>query len=122
MSRPQIDVLTFAGCPHAQPALALVERLVSELELEASIHRVEVTDLEQAEAHRFLGSPTIRVNGRDIEPGAGERTGYTLACRIYRTAAGVKGEPDEDWLRQALRYASRCAARIGEALNPQTVA
>jgi hypothetical protein len=43
MSRPQIDVLTFAGCPHAQPALALVERLVSELELEASIHRVDVT-------------------------------------------------------------------------------
>src|ERR671919_2019266 len=97
MSRPQIDVLTFAGCPHAQPALALVERLVSELELEASIHRVEVTDLEQAEAHRFLGSPTIRVNGRDIEPGAGERTGYSSpagstgrrpASRVSRTRTG----------------------------------
>jgi hypothetical protein len=102
VSRPQIDVLTFAGCPHAHPALALVVRLVTELELEASIRCVDVSDLAAAEAHRFLGSPTIRVNGRDIEPGAGERTDYTLACRIYGPASGAKGEPDERWLRAAL--------------------
>jgi glutaredoxin len=102
VSHPQIEVLTFAGCPHARPALELVERLVTELALEASIRHVDVRDREQAEAHRFLGSPTIRVNGRDIEPGAGERTEYTLACRIYRTASGAKGEPDERWLREAL--------------------
>jgi hypothetical protein len=102
VSPPQIEVLTFAGCPHAQPALELVGRIVIELELEASIRHVDVSDLEQAEAHRFLGSPTIRVNGRDIEPGVGERTDYTLACRIYRTETGANGEPDERWLRQAL--------------------
>ena len=103
---PQIEVLTFAGCPHAPSALELVERLVSELALQASVRRVDVNDLEQAEAHRFLGSPTIRVNGRDIEPGAGERTDYTLACRIYRTETGAKGEPDEHWLREALLEAA----------------
>jgi glutaredoxin len=113
MSRPQIDVLTFAGCPHARAALALVERLVSELELEASIRRIDVTSLEQAEAQRFLGSPTIRVNGSDIEPGAGKRTGYTLACRIYGTATGVRGEPDENWLRQALLRTTRLAGYTG---------
>jgi hypothetical protein len=102
MSRPQIEVLTFPDCPNAQTALALVERIVSELDLEASIRRIDVTDLEQAQAHRFFGSPTIRVNGRDIEPGAHERTGYTLACRIYAATADVQGEPDERWLRQAL--------------------
>lgn len=102
MSQPQIEVLTFAGCPHAQPALELVERIVDELALEASVRHVDVSDLEQAEAHRFLGSPSIRVNGRDIEPGAGERTDYTLACRIYRTETGMTGEPDEHWLREAL--------------------
>jgi glutaredoxin len=102
VTHPQIEVLTFAGCPHAQQALELVERIVAELELEASIRHVDVSDLEQAEAHRFLGSPTIRVNGRDIEPGIGERTDYTLACRIYRTETGANGEPDEHWLRHAL--------------------
>jgi glutaredoxin len=102
MRHPQIEVLTFAGCPHARPALELVERLVTELALEASIRHVDVSDRRQAESHRFLGSPTIRVNGRDIEPGAGERTVHTLACRIYRNAIGAKGEPDEGWLRKAL--------------------
>jgi glutaredoxin len=102
VSRPHIEVLTFPGCPHAQPALALVERIVSELELDASIRRIDVADLDQAEGLRFVGSPTIRVNGRDIEPGVGGRSDYTLACRMYGTATGIKGEPDERWLRQAL--------------------
>lgn len=106
MSRPQIDVLTFAGCPHAQPALELVERLISELAPGAPVRHVDVSNLEQAKAHRFLGSPTIRVNGRDIEPSAEARTDYTVACRIYRTASGAKGEPDERWLREALAEAA----------------
>ena len=74
VSQPQIEVLTFAGCPHTQPALELVERIVDELALEASVRHVDVSDLEQAEAHRFLGSPSIRVNGRDIEPGRASAT------------------------------------------------
>jgi hypothetical protein len=106
VSLPQIEVLTFAGCPHAQPMLELVDRLVTELGLEAFVRHVDVSDLEQAEAHRFLGSPTIRVNGRDIEPVAGERTNYTLSCRIYRTETGAKGAPDERWLREALLEAA----------------
>jgi hypothetical protein len=106
VSGPQIEVLTFAGCPHAQPALDLVERLISELAPGASVRHVDVSDLEHAKAHRFLGSPTIRVNGRDIEPGADARTDYTLACRIYQTGGGATGEPDERWLREALAEAA----------------
>ena len=51
---------------------------------------------------RFLGSPTIRVNGRDIEPGADARSEFTLACRVYRTDSGFSGQPDDRWLRDAL--------------------
>lgn len=106
MSAPEIEVLTFAGCPHAQPAVEMVERLVTELKLEAAVRRIKISDLEQAKAHRFLGSPTIRVNGRDIEPSAADRTDYTLACRIYRTEQGAPGEPDERLLRRALLAAA----------------
>jgi hypothetical protein len=106
MSQLRIEVLTFAGCPHAERTLEVVERLVAELAPQSSIRHVDVGDLAAAEAHGFLGSPTIRVNGRDVEPGAGERTDYTLACRIYRTGTGAKGEPDERWLREAIVGAS----------------
>jgi len=102
MTRPLVEVLTFEGCPHAEPALELVRRVVADAGVAATVRRVDVPDPEAAAAHRFLGSPTIRVNGRDIEPGTGERDEYVLSCRVYRTENGLKGEPDERWLRDAL--------------------
>ena len=102
MSTPLVEVLTFEGCPHGGPALALVERVLAESGIGANVRRVDVPDADAAAATRFLGSPTIRVNGRDIEPHVAERDTYVLSCRIYRTDAGIKGNPDERWLREAL--------------------
>lgn len=98
----KIELLTFEGCPNAQSARELVERVVAESRAEAEIAYVDVPDAETAERLRFLGSPTIRVDGRDIEPGADERTAYVLACRVYRTEEAVTGVPDDRWLRDAL--------------------
>ncbi|MGH2934328.1 MAG: DF family (seleno)protein [Gaiellaceae bacterium] len=103
MSTPVVEVLTFEGCPHAEPALELVRRVVAETGVTATIRQIDVPDTETAEAHRFLGSPTIQVNGHDIEPGAEERADYVLSCRIYCADDGFRGEPDERWLRDALR-------------------
>ena len=75
------------------------------LRVGATVRRVDVPDADAAEAQRFLGSPTIRVNGRDIEPGVAERDQYVLSCRIYRTEDGFRGQPDEQWLREALTAA-----------------
>jgi len=102
MTTATVEVLTFAGCPHAGPALELVTRVVRELGVGADVQRVDVPDSEAAAAQRFLGSPTIRVNGRDVEPGADERSDFVLSCRLYRTESGVSGQPDERWLRDAL--------------------
>jgi hypothetical protein len=102
MSKPLVEVLTSGGCPHAEPAFALVERLIAASGISATVRCVDVLDAEEATAQRFLGSPTIRVNGRDIEPGADARAEYGLSCRIYRTDAGITGELDEQWLREAL--------------------
>ena len=105
MSGPLVEVLSFEGCPHAEPALELAKRVIAESGIGATVRRVDVPDAEVAAAERFLGSPTIRVNGRDIEPGVAERDQYVLSCRIYRTDSGLTGEPDEQWLREALSAA-----------------
>ena len=102
MSKPLVEVLTFEGCPHAEPALELVKRVLADSDVGATVRRVDVPDAEAAAAQRFLGSPTIRVNGRDIEPGVAERDQNVLSCRIYRSDSGLTGEPDEQWLRDAL--------------------
>lgn len=102
MSGPVIEVLGFDGCPHTGPALELVGRVCAELELDADVRFVEVPDPGTADRLRFLGSPTIRVDGCDIEPGAETRTVYVHSCRVYPGAAGLTGLPDERWLRTAL--------------------
>ena len=63
---------------------------------------VNVPDQEAAERARFLGSPTIRVGGTDVDPHTEERSDYALSCRVFQTEAGIVGQPDERWVREAL--------------------
>lgn len=102
MSQPRVELLYFDGCPNYEQTRELVERVAGELELAPSIELVNVTDPDAAITHRFLGSPTVRIDGRDVEPGAQERRDFVLACRVYQTDTGTAGRPDEAWIRAAL--------------------
>ena len=97
-----VEILYFAGCPNHAGARDLVQRVSCDLGVSPEVREIEVLNAELAERLRFLGSPTIRVDGRDVEPGADSRTQFSLACRVYTTPAGVAGHPDEGWLRDAL--------------------
>ena len=107
MRRPRVEILYFEGCPNHEPARALVGRLATELRIEPEIRLVEVTDPEAAVEMRFLGSPTVRVDGVDVEPGAEERHDFALSCRIYRSDGGVGEQPPEHWVRDALNEAAK---------------
>jgi hypothetical protein len=106
MRRPLVEILYFEGCPNHEAARALVERVAAELGVEPELAVVEVTDAAAATRLRFLGSPTVRVEGRDVEPGAEERSEFVLSCRIYRTRRGTSGQPDPEWVGEALREAA----------------
>jgi hypothetical protein len=98
----RIEVLYFDGCPNHEPLLAHLPRLLEREGVDAQIVLRSVPDDEHAQRERFLGSPTIRVGGRDIEPGAVERTDYGLKCRIYQTPFGLSGLPPDAWILDAL--------------------
>jgi hypothetical protein len=108
-SGPVVEVLYFDGCPNHVPALALIERVAGELGLEPELRLVKVADQAAAQQMRFLGSPTIRVGGRDVEPDTEERTDYGLSCRVFRTEAGMAGQPDERWVRDAFAREGRAS-------------
>ena len=108
MSQPRVEILYFEGCPNHEPARALVDRLAGELRVEPEIELIQVADPEAAVKLRFLGSPTVRVNGVDVEPGAEERRDFAFSCRIYRREVGNAAEqPQESWVRDALIEAAK---------------
>jgi hypothetical protein len=104
---PRVDILYFEGCPNHEAARGLVERVAAELGVDPVINDVEVPDAKTAVRLRFIGSPTVRIDGRDVEPGVEERTDYVLSCRVYRGEDGFVSQPDERWVRAALVEAVR---------------
>jgi hypothetical protein len=103
MVEPVVELLYFEGCPNHHGARELVERVAAEVGVTPDVRLVEVPTPEAAEQMRFLGSPTIRVNGRDVEPAADERDQFRLACRVYGADdGGFSGQPAEAWVRAAL--------------------
>jgi arsenate reductase len=90
----QIDVLVSGGCPHAEGAIALAHTVAGRFGPGITVARVEVNTAGQAAETGFAGSPSILVNGRDIEG----RTGPgTLACRVYDDGSGLPPE----WMVEA---------------------
>ena len=121
MTAPEVELLYWSGCPSHPRALADLREAMLELGLDASSVRVrEVDSEEQARVEGFVGSPTIRIDGRDIQPPpAQEPTG--LSCRIYRRRDGrISPTPDPLDLREALWRRSSCwaANRPEPTLSP----
>jgi hypothetical protein len=104
--RPVIEVLYVQDCPHYQGTLALVQRVQGELGIDAELRTTRITDQAAADQARFAGSPTVRVDGRDVEPGSEPATEYILGCRLYRLQHRFAGQPEERWVREALLRAA----------------
>ena len=79
--------------------------VLDELAPETSIDDIDATDPTVAERHRFPGSPTIRVDGRDVDASFHDPGDYTPRCRLYRTSEGLRGLPERRWVEAALRRA-----------------
>jgi hypothetical protein len=104
--RPIIDVLYVEECPNYPYTLALVQRVGTELGIDVELRTTLIADQAAAEGARFPGSPTVRVDGRDVEPGSQPPAEYTLACRLYRLEHRFAGQPAERWVREALLRAA----------------
>ena len=98
----KIELLYFDGCPNYEALLPRLLGLLEDRGLDTDVELRPVETVEAAEAERFLGSPTVRIDGRDVEPGADARTDFGLKCRIYRSPAGTSPVPREAWIVDAL--------------------
>jgi hypothetical protein len=98
----RIEFLYWEGCPSSPEAKALLEEVLKARAIDASVEMREVQTQEEAESLGFPGSPTIRIDGRDVDP-AGSNGRPALNCRIYYLPDGrVSPVPTREQLEAAL--------------------
>jgi hypothetical protein len=97
----RIEVLYVPDCPNYAPAVERVKQILATESLQVEVSGILVNSEKQAQALEFPGSPTIRVNGTDVEP---EQRAPSLSCRLYANRSGV---PSEAVLRAAVLQAKR---------------
>ena len=95
----RIEILYFDGCPHHAPTVELARDVITELGLDAEIQEVAVHNESDADRMHFIGSPSVRVDGADIVPGADDQGRFGLACRMY----GGSGIPPRELILDAIR-------------------
>lgn len=94
----RVDVLYIDDCPHVNATADRVRAVASHLGLEIDLKLVRVATFEDAQRIRFMGSPTVRVEGVDIDPSASTQSNFGVCCRTYDGA----GVPPETMIAAAL--------------------
>jgi hypothetical protein len=109
----RVEVLYFDDCPNHEELLRRLRRLLADHDIDADLVTTRVDSDDDARRLRFLGSPTVRVNGRDVDPTAVDRTEFGLQCRLYRALDGtVSGAPTDTLILDALIDTSAAAAAV----------
>ncbi|MDV8022729.1 ankyrin repeat domain-containing protein [Rhodococcus sp. IEGM 1330] len=108
---PSIEVLYFDGCPHYELFLPHLRQLLEDNAITAAVTLSRIDNNDQAQARQFRGSPSVRVDGHDIEPDTDPHSShdagdiplqYGMQCRLYDTADGTTGIPPDQWILDAL--------------------
>lgn len=101
-ARHEIELLWFEDCPNHPAARALLNEVVDNLSPGSEVREIDASDPSIAEQVRFPGSPTIRIDGRDVQPGFEDPGDYAPRCRLYRTEQGLARIPAREWIETAL--------------------
>jgi glutaredoxin len=97
-----VEFLYFRNCPHHEAARELLRGVLRENHFKMTLHNMRIDSHDEAIAKRFLGSPTIRINGVNIEPGAANREDYGMQCRVYLINGQFTGMPSKSMIQAAL--------------------
>lgn len=114
----KIDVLYFQGCPNHEPTVQRVRRVISRLGVTADVREVELTQEDDPVAMKFIGSPTVMIDGQDIDPAQRAKASYGFGCRTF----GGAGVPPVEMIEQALREASDYGGGTHDCCSPRAPA
>lgn len=100
----KVALLYFDGCPNWRQTLEDIQAVLKEYQVSAEVELVKVPSHRKAQRLAFLGSPTVRVDGVDVEPDIPD-SGYGLECRIYWVEDRPMGRPPKEWIAATVEAA-----------------
>lgn len=98
-----VAFLWFQDCPNHEVARAILREVIDDVAPGTTFDDIDATDPNVARTHRFPGSPTIRVDGKDVDPAFVDPGDYTPRCRLFRSDSGLVRVPERRWIEDALR-------------------
>jgi len=98
----KIEFLYFDGCPNHETALTNLKEVLSEAGMKDEIEIINIEKPEHVIKHRFLGSPSIRINDKDLEIIEDEFTEYSMRCRRYKNGERIEGFPSKELIKANL--------------------
>jgi len=110
----KIEVRYFESCPNHKPTVERVQQVIDRLAVDADVSEVEVTQDDDPATMKFLGSPTVLIDGQDIDPAQRERASYGFGCRTF----GGAGVPPVEMIEQAVREASDRGSGDDDCYSP----
>ena len=103
----KVELYYFADCPSWQLAREHLEHALQLEQLSVQVEAILVADSADVQLKRFIGSPTIRIDGVDIEGSGAETQGYAYGCRVYAEGTRTAGWPSVKQVRRALQRERR---------------
>jgi hypothetical protein len=111
----RIELLKVPDCPGADVACDRLRAVLDGLGVGETIRTIEIATEEQARRLRFPGSPTLRIDGRDVEPAADSIAQHAIACRLYASGGSVDSAPSVAAIRRSVNDALERPRRAGHA-------
>ena len=111
----QVELLKILDCRGADIAYDRLREVLDRLGVGETIQTIEIATEEQAQRLRFPGSPTLRIDGRDVEPAADRVAQYAVACRLYGSGGSADNAPSAAAIRRSVYDALERSRRAGDA-------
>lgn len=102
----RVEVLYVSECPSHPAAVKLVKDVLAAEGVTSDIHEVLIRDEQMAGEMKFVGSPTIRINGRDVAGESQAAKNFSLCCRLYPGSKQI-GLPPAEIVHRAVLEARR---------------
>lgn len=98
-----VEILYFDNCPTHEAAHQLVKEVCKQEGVKPKVTTINIIDEEQAKKHAFIGSPTIRIEGKDVEKASRGASYFGRKCRVYMNNGQPSGLPSKEMIRDTIR-------------------